>query len=573
MNRNDDPEEFKSFLKGKEEIFKEKRERFESLFLKKQWKDEGLPNPFKIVREFIIEKGLKLYGGLALHEHLNKFDAGIYEDYKFPDYDVFSPDAWHHAKELADKLYSIGFHFTEAKASILNDEHHQTYKVGVDMLYILDLTQVGCTSKQLKLKDCDKCGINKEGECISIFNKIPSLDLLTYNPKEKGFKERIIYESYDYDNNKSIFKNKLLITSPLWLKISMYRELTEPFSDPDRLVKVATRLNTFITHFKHDHGTCNPKDYKQEVEETLIPVLNYIAEYIKKYKLINYGASTYNLLVKNYKPKKDNLGALNVSDYQVYSKNGEYHVAKLLKQLKAKFPKFKFNTQEKIMYWKEIDTDSFTIHVSNNNKANPIQYKDIITFSNYDMCIPYMTYDGVRYVTVDRMKYILYRATALKDVMAITEENPKNYECMLSFLLRAEKNYRRKHKKLDSGKFRRFTDTCDMDKEFSLIVSKIVINLTNLWSEKIETLKNTDFILDYPKPGYITKISPLPSEDLKLPYRPFESKYKKFKKPVKTLLGTTKFIKTKKKSEYKPVSVLTKRKNNYSSKRGIFNFV
>ena len=60
-----------------------------------------------------------------------------------------------HAKELADRLYNAGNTFVEAKSSILNDEIHQTYKVSVDTVYILDLTQSGCTRDKLYENDCD----------------------------------------------------------------------------------------------------------------------------------------------------------------------------------------------------------------------------------------------------------------------------------------------------------------------------------------------------------------------------------------------------------------------------------
>ena len=117
------------------------------------WVDDTGINPMNVVREFIMEKGLKLYGGLALHEHLKKFKEPLYDNSEFPDYDVFSPNAWEHAKELCDKLYNLGFYFVEARKSILNDEHHQTYKVSVDTVYILDLTQSGCTNEKLHNND------------------------------------------------------------------------------------------------------------------------------------------------------------------------------------------------------------------------------------------------------------------------------------------------------------------------------------------------------------------------------------------------------------------------------------
>ena len=65
--------------------------------------------PIAIVREFIKEKGLKIYGGLALNELLKKKKAPIYGPNEFPDYDVFSPNAWEHAKELCDILVESGY--------------------------------------------------------------------------------------------------------------------------------------------------------------------------------------------------------------------------------------------------------------------------------------------------------------------------------------------------------------------------------------------------------------------------------------------------------------------------------
>ena len=149
--RNVPSKKFKQHLKSKADkfdLFKERRNT--KRFLKTWTKDENLPNPFDVTKKFIQEKGLKIYGGLALHELLKKKNNPIYDKFEFPDYDVFSPNAWEHAKELCDRLYDMGFYFVEARSSVLNDDKHQTYKVSVDMIYILDLTQSGCTSLKLK---------------------------------------------------------------------------------------------------------------------------------------------------------------------------------------------------------------------------------------------------------------------------------------------------------------------------------------------------------------------------------------------------------------------------------------
>ena len=87
-----------------------------------------------------------------------------------------SPDAWNHAKELADHLHKLGFMFVEARSSVLNDYHHHTYKVSVDMIYIIDITQAGCTPEQLKQKDCKTCGQSKDGRCMKLFDSLPAVD-------------------------------------------------------------------------------------------------------------------------------------------------------------------------------------------------------------------------------------------------------------------------------------------------------------------------------------------------------------------------------------------------------------
>ena len=46
--------------------------------------------------------------------------------------------------------------------------------------------------------------------------------------------------------------------------------------------------------------------------------------------------------------------------------------------------------------------------------------------------------------------------------------------------------------------------------------------------EKAKLLNKTKFILDEPQQGYITKIYPTPGDNVKLPYRPAESRRKKY---------------------------------------------
>ena len=508
----------KEQLKQLSDKFQDIKTKMDTRFYKELWKEMGLKNPLEIVREFIMEKGLKLYGGQALHEHLRKLGSGFYESWEFPDYDVYSPDAWNHAKELADRLHDMGYQFVEAKASVLNDKSHQTYKVGCDMFFILDLTQVGCLPVELKDKKCDFCGKGKDGKCFSLFNHIPAIDILKYNPKKDKFPEEYA-DTYSYETKSGLYQKKLLMCSADYLKISMYQELTQPLNQPERLPKVGSRLELFLSEFKFDHSICKNRDFNVEVSESMKPVLKEVAAYIKKNKLINFGATAYNMFVRG---NKKNLGQINVPDYQAYANSSSLHADKLLDILQRKFKKMKFSKQEKIMYWKTVDTHSYTIHVS----FNKLKHNYIATFTDYENCMPYVQYDGVRYVTVDRMKFLLYKSVVMSDLMDLLEEHKPNYECMLSNLLLLEADANKKSKKKKgTNKFKRIVGNCE-GKE----INKIYINKIKQWVEKRDTLRNTTYIIDSPKKNFVTKITPKPSDTLALPYKPEEASMKKTKK-------------------------------------------
>ena len=287
------------------EEWETKKSNTEMMLFQEIWFDKTGVSIIKIIKDFIMEKGLKLYGGLALHEHLKKYKEPLYNRHDFPDYDVFSPNSWEHAKELCDKLYKMGHNLVEAKGSTLNDEQHQTYKVSVDSFYIMDITQTGCSIEQLNDKDCEKCGETLDKKCISIFNHIPAYDI-TYNIKSKP---KIYKETYNYDTNKAIFPKKLFLCDPEWLRISMYRELTEPLSNPLRLTKIGDRLNKFNKYFPHYIEECSVDEYKNIVNKDYKNILNFIGKFIKTKQLINYGASSYNLFVQN---NKEDIGSLEI---------------------------------------------------------------------------------------------------------------------------------------------------------------------------------------------------------------------------------------------------------------------
>lgn len=123
-------------------------------------------NMSMITKEFIQQKELILYGGLALNMALPKAKR-FYSNYELPDYDFFSFDAKTHAKELADHYHQLGYNYVEVKPGV----HNETYKVFVDFQGVADITGI---PKKL----FDHLKATSASERPQLLKNNPSLDII-----------------------------------------------------------------------------------------------------------------------------------------------------------------------------------------------------------------------------------------------------------------------------------------------------------------------------------------------------------------------------------------------------------
>ena len=145
------------------------------------------------------------------------------------------------------------------------------------------------------------------------------------------------------------------------------------------------------------------------------------------------------------------------------------------------------------------------------------KYNNLITFIEHTTCMPYIKYNGVRYATFNMLKHLYHMGKELPELFRLTEQDPLDYECLLSELMEAKKRSKKKAKK-----FRSFISKCqgeEWDKRADTIMDR--------WSSKIRTLKKTKYYIDTPKKGYITTVVPMEKTDANLPYKPEETHYKK----------------------------------------------
>ena len=101
--------------------------------IQKKQKKKSLQNDIiKILENFIREKGLVCYGGIAINSILPSSKKFYDKKLDIPDYDFFSPNALEDAKELALLYARTGYENVEAKSALF---HIHPYPCGPWFLY------------------------------------------------------------------------------------------------------------------------------------------------------------------------------------------------------------------------------------------------------------------------------------------------------------------------------------------------------------------------------------------------------------------------------------------------------
>jgi hypothetical protein len=89
-----------------------------------------------LVRAFIAERRLVIYGGMAIDFAFRLRGAQLYEDDARPDYDFISPDNVADAYELGRRLHGAGY----AAVGVMRGVHPLTMRVRVDGHMVADIT-------------------------------------------------------------------------------------------------------------------------------------------------------------------------------------------------------------------------------------------------------------------------------------------------------------------------------------------------------------------------------------------------------------------------------------------------
>lgn len=213
---------------------------------KRVQEDPNIDRILDIVRQFIRDNNLVLYGGTAINALLPP-DAQFYDYSKeVPDYDFYSPDAKNDAKRLADILYQAGFKDANARSGI----HEGTYKVSADFQQVADITQM----------DPD------------IFKQIDIVQL----------------------------PDGMSYSGPLWLRVDIYKQLAEIQGQQSRWPKVWKRLQ-LLNRYRPLHDNIKQCDDIKKLivcDTSMLPlekILPVVINHAIRYRRVFVGSMSQSL--------------------------------------------------------------------------------------------------------------------------------------------------------------------------------------------------------------------------------------------------------------------------------------
>ena len=211
--------------------------------------DDNVKKIISIVEDFLKTKQLICYGGTAINNILAK-DLQFYDRTKeIPDYDFYSTNALHDAKQLANIYFKKGYTEVRAAAGI----HYGTFKVFVNFIPIADITHI-----------------------------------------DKRLSDNI--------KRDSIKRANILYAPPNLLRMSMYLELSRPKGDTSRWEKVFKRLKLLNKQYplqkKHTPILFTNKENK---------IIYKVKQFFIKQKVVFFGSLALNIYNHRHKTKIDHF--------------------------------------------------------------------------------------------------------------------------------------------------------------------------------------------------------------------------------------------------------------------------
>jgi hypothetical protein len=209
---------------------------------------EEINSVYKIIKNYIRENGLIIYGGYAQNAliKVKNPDAVFYKEVDVPDIEFYSYEPLKNLIELCDILYKEGFKHVEGKEGM----HPSTYKIFVNFIAFTDFS---------------------------------------YMPK------------YIFDNCPTITIEGMKMTHPHFMLVDAYRVYSDPMTSYFRLRKTFSRFTRLMEYYSFNDNTIyNKLEYSVNLSEKQYDEINRFIrkKILHKNKIIVIGHRAFNRLMR-----------------------------------------------------------------------------------------------------------------------------------------------------------------------------------------------------------------------------------------------------------------------------------
>ena len=254
---------------------------------KKQQKNSGdIIEMIRIVENFLRDTKCICYGGIAINNILPQEAQFYNQEVEIPDYDFYSKTPVEHAKDLATRFHKAGYQEVEAKAGV----HYGTYKVFVNFIPMADITML-------------------------------------HN------------DLYDNLHKESMEIQGIHYSSPNFLRMSMYLELSRPDGDVSRWEKVLKRLTLLNHHYPLETENCYEVDFQRQLNtqslENASKLYYIVRDTLINQKVVFFGGYAGSLYSK-YVPEKEKKIIKQTPDFDAIIENPELCASIVIQKLKDK---------------------------------------------------------------------------------------------------------------------------------------------------------------------------------------------------------------------------------------------
>lgn len=366
---------------------------------------------YNITKEFIKEKGLLLYGGLAVNLSL-PLKHQFYDVYELPDYDCFSYDAYNHARELAAIYREQGYEYVVVKPGV----HAGTHKVYVDFRPVADITHISRT----------------------LFDVMSDMSI-----DEKPLVTKM---------HPGIDMN----IAPLsFLRMSFHLELSRPNGNIERWPKVYRRMAIFYSIYPLQ--TSPDYNTKDVMIQDPMPRMNHIIEntlaFVKRHGYPIFGTEGVKIYLHHHLRRKTMDTTLIFDErmprVDIFAEKYEYVAVTLQKHLKHTL--FQDETLVIVHHQSLHHNEIVPKHAMLSLVKNGIT-RHVAAVFDVNACYAYKVVEGIRVLTIDAMLTMIFALSFLQRDYVVRDR----LSCIANMLLNMQ------YKHISSSKYiwKRFDLAC-----------------------------------------------------------------------------------------------------------------